>query len=204
MAYIYKIINDLNGKIYVGKTEFSIEKRFKEHCRDAQRSRNEKRPLYDAMQKYGIDHFHIELIEETDNPEEREKYWIEALRTFKYGYNATRGGDGTVYSDYDLVAALYKDGKTFEEISKITGYARETIQAALMNNGISKEEIAWIARHRHVKPVAQLNKETGEIIAVFPSIQEAERQVGGNRHIAQVCSGKRKSANGFGWKYIES
>ena len=28
MAYIYQIVNDINGKIYVGKTEFSIEKRF--------------------------------------------------------------------------------------------------------------------------------------------------------------------------------
>ena len=35
MAYIYQITNDINNKIYVGKTEFSIEKRFKEHCSDA-------------------------------------------------------------------------------------------------------------------------------------------------------------------------
>ena len=45
MAYIYQIINDINQKIYVGKTEFSIEKRFKEHCQDAFKGRNEKRPL---------------------------------------------------------------------------------------------------------------------------------------------------------------
>lgn len=32
MSYIYKIINDINNKIYVGKTDFSLEKRFKEHC----------------------------------------------------------------------------------------------------------------------------------------------------------------------------
>jgi hypothetical protein len=29
MSYIYKIVNDINDKIYVGKTENSIEKRFK-------------------------------------------------------------------------------------------------------------------------------------------------------------------------------
>ena len=63
MAYIYKIINDVNDKIYIGKTECSIEKRFKEHCKDAFKERNEKRPLYAAMKKYGIDHFHIEEIE---------------------------------------------------------------------------------------------------------------------------------------------
>ena len=27
MAYIYQIVNDINQKIYIGKTEFSIEKR---------------------------------------------------------------------------------------------------------------------------------------------------------------------------------
>ena len=83
MAYIYQIINDINQKIYIGKTEFSIEKRFKEHCYDAFRANNEKRPLYSAMRKYGVEHFHIELIEETDNPEEREIYWIEKKQSFK-------------------------------------------------------------------------------------------------------------------------
>lgn len=34
MAYIYKITNDVNGKIYIGKTYNSIEKRFKEHIAD--------------------------------------------------------------------------------------------------------------------------------------------------------------------------
>ena len=51
------------------------------------------------MRKYGIEHFHIELLEETDNPEEREIYWIEKMRSFKYGYNATYGGDGKKYID---------------------------------------------------------------------------------------------------------
>lgn len=55
------------------------------------------------MRKYGIENFHIELIEETTNPEEREKYWIEYLGTYKNGYNATLGGDGKHYLDYDLI-----------------------------------------------------------------------------------------------------
>ena len=55
------------------------------------------------MRKYGIEHFHISLIEETNNPNEREKYWIEQKRTFKNGYNATKGGDGTAYLDYDVL-----------------------------------------------------------------------------------------------------
>ena len=59
MAYIYQIINKVNGKIYVGKTNFSIEKRFKEHCHDAFQPRNESRPLYAAMRKYGVENLYI-------------------------------------------------------------------------------------------------------------------------------------------------
>ena len=64
------------------------------------------------MRKYGIEHFHVELIEETDNPEEREVFWIENKRSFKNGYNATVGGDGKKYIDYDLVISSYKEIKS--------------------------------------------------------------------------------------------
>ena len=87
MAYIYKIINKKNNKIYIGKTEFSIEKRWKEHLRDSKK--NLDRPLYRAMNKYGIENFDIEQVEKTDSPVEREQYWIEYYGSFKYGYNAT-------------------------------------------------------------------------------------------------------------------
>ena len=119
MAYIYKIVNDINQKVYIGKTEFSINKRFKEHCKDAFQYRTEKRPLYSAMRKYGIEHFHIELIEETNSPEEREIYWIEQYRSFKNGYNATLGGDGRAYLDYDVLIAAYKKNPNISQISKL-------------------------------------------------------------------------------------
>lgn len=87
MAFIYKITNDINQKIYIGKTERSIEERFKEHCREYRKERCEKRPLYAAMKKYGTEHFQVELVEETDNPEEREQYWIKFYNC--YGSTAT-------------------------------------------------------------------------------------------------------------------
>ena len=58
MSYIYKIINDINDKVYIGQTSYSLETRFKEHLYKV----NLDRPLYRAMRKYGIDNFHIEEI----------------------------------------------------------------------------------------------------------------------------------------------
>jgi len=64
------------------------------------------------MRKYGIEHFHIELIEETNNPNEREQYWIEQYNSYHHGYNATYGGDGSKLIDYDKVIDTYTQLKS--------------------------------------------------------------------------------------------
>lgn len=202
MAYIYKIINDINQKIYIGKTEFSIEKRFDEHIHDAFRRKNEKRPLYAAMQKYGIEHFHIELIEETDNPEEREKYWIETLGSFKYGYNATMGGDGTKYLDYELIIKTYNEVKNQSEVARLLNISVDSVHKVLVKHNIEIINGDIVSVKALGKPVAQLDKDTLEVIKIYPSARAAEKELGIQRHIVAVCNGKRKTAGGFGWKYI--
>ena len=62
MSYIYKITNIKNSKFYIGKTNRTIEERFKEHCKDYKKRDYEKRPLYTAMRKYGAENFSIELV----------------------------------------------------------------------------------------------------------------------------------------------
>ena len=52
------------------------------------------------------------------------------------------------------------------------------------------------------KAVAKIDKETLEILATYPSIYEAE-QCTGVFHISDVCNGKRKTAGGFIWKFID-
>lgn len=75
---IYKIENDINNKVYIGKTTLSLEERFAQHCREIYREQEKQRPLYSAMLKYGVEHFSISLIEEcpSDIDSEREQYWI--------------------------------------------------------------------------------------------------------------------------------
>ena len=46
MAYIYAIINDVNGKRYIGKTESELEIRIKEHFADRHKANRVNRPLY--------------------------------------------------------------------------------------------------------------------------------------------------------------
>ena len=205
MAYIYKITNDINGKIYVGKTEFSIEKRFKEHCKDALKETNEKRPLYSAMKKYGVEHFHIELVEECSwsSASNRERYWIEYFGSFKYGYNATLGGDGRPYLDYDLIYCTYQEIKSIKKTSELCHCDAHSVATILSNYGISQQERLKNRGIQNWKPVARLDKNTREVLEIFDSIEAASKAYPNtNKHISTVCKGKRKSAGGYGWKYL--
>ena len=211
MAYIYQITNDINGKIYIGKTEFSIEKRFKEHCQDAFRDRNEKRPLYAAMRKYGIEHFHIELIEETDNPEEREVFWIENKRSFKNGYNATIGGDGKKYIDYDLVISTYKEIKSITDTAKALNISADSVSNILHQNNISIISSSEVNLNKYGK-ITNMYSLEGEFLKSFSSTNEAAQYMIDNnltnckkttikQHITEVCTGRRNTAAKYKWKY---
>ena len=211
MAYIYQITNDINGKIYIGKTEFSIEKRFKEHCQDAFRDRNEKRPLYAAMRKYGVEHFHIELIEETDNPEEREVFWIENKRSFKNGYNATVGGDGKKYIDYDLVISSYKEIKSIVDTAKALNISADSVSNILRQNNISIISSSEVNLNKYGK-ITNMYSLDGEFLKSFSSTNEAAQYMIDNnltkckkttikQHITEVCTGRRNTAAKYKWKY---
>ena len=204
MAFIYKITNDINDKIYIGKTEFSIKKRFAEHCNDAFKNRNEKRPLYSAMKKYGVEHFSIELIEETDYPEEREKYWISFYNSYVNGYNATLGADGKKLFDYEQIKELILNKKTYKEIQDIVGCSYDTILLVAKKYGIS-------VLNGHSKSVIGTHSKTKEEI-FFPSILNAccwlvENNLAHSKpkdiisKISQVCNGIRHSAYGYYWRY---
>ena len=211
MAYIYKITNDINQKIYVGKTEFSIEKRFKEHCQDAFRERNEKRPLYSAMRKYGIEHFHVELIEETNNPEEREIYWIEKLGTFKNGYNATMGGDGKKYIDYDLVIATYREIGVIKDVAKKLNISTDSVSFILHQNNEPINSCQDVQTKKYGK-IVNMYSLKGEYLQTFPSVGAAARYMVENnltgckhttikQHITEVCTGRRQTAAKYKWKF---
>ena len=211
MAYIYKITNDINNKIYVGKTEFSIEKRFQEHCRDSRKERCEKRPLYKAMQKYGIEHFHIELLEETNNPEEREKYWINALHSYHYGYNATQGGDGKKFIDYDLVVKTFLFFWTIVDTAKNLNIDERYVATILKHQNITPPTSKETIRKKMGKSVNQYDLD-GNYLNTYETLGDAVKATHPNlstysnglkSSISDCCKGKRKTAFGYKWSFTK-
>ena len=166
------------------------------------------------MRKYGVDKFHIELIEETDNPAEREIYWINRLQTYKYGYNATLGGEGKKYIDYDLVIEKYLTTKNMAQVSRELNIHYDSVFDILHNHDIE-------VKYDHSQLNADFRKECkqytadGQYIQTFKSYRDAARYLIDNNishtslhgtvaHISQACNKKRKHAYGFCWESNES
>lgn len=90
---IYKITNTINQKSYIGQS-LNIEERWKRH--KWYQVKYAKYPLYLAFNKYGIDKFQFEILEECsrDQLDEREMFYISKYDTYNNGYNQTLGGSG--------------------------------------------------------------------------------------------------------------
>lgn len=216
MAYIYKIINDINNKVYIGKTAFDIEKRFKEHCQDRTKRELENRPLYNAMNKYGIEHFKIELIEECSNIESsiKEIYWIGYYDSYQNGYNATLGGDGKFLFNHEEIKNRLKENpypiKVAQEFNCSVDLVYEIVKEYnIIIKNLSNEEL----REKTKKSILQYDK-NNNFIQSFDAVADAARwcheqglcatlNSGVRSHIAECANGKRKSAYQYIWKYKE-
>ena len=214
MPYIYKIINNINNKIYIGKTIQTVETRWKEHKRECNQARAQNRPLYAAFRKYGIDNFSIEQVEETTKEllEEREKYWIEFYKSFKYGYNATKGGDGRPYLDYDLVVQTYKELQSCKAVAQQLhideGHVRTILHAC------GEEVIHHGAENLNLPRIVNMYDLQNNYIQTFSSCSAAvkwcvengfckKESSGARGHISNCARGKEKSAFKHIWKYPE-
>lgn len=213
MAYIYQIFNDINDKVYIGKTCQSIEHRFQEHKSAAYKQVSKTRPLYLAMQKYGIDHFHIKLLEECKDNEAslRESYWINFYQSYTNGYNATKGGDGKIlYNHNDILAELLKTPNA-QIVAKIFNCSIGTVYLIARANNILLSNSLKEKMEQNKKEVHQYSLQN-EYIQTFESVNDAARWIiqkqlsvskinGVSGNISNCANGKRKTAFGFIWKY---
>lgn len=90
--YIYKIVNIINNKVYIGQSICPIEQRFQRHLQDALSGRLDTH-LARAIRKYGKENFTIELIDNSATNQEEltrlETYWIQYYDSIHTGYNET-------------------------------------------------------------------------------------------------------------------
>jgi group I intron endonuclease len=139
---IYKIVNLSTNKIYVGQAVSHIlnhkkyrpygrEGRFRCHISEAfSTKKNQSHYLNNAIRKYGIENFVVELIEycEINDADKRETHYIKEFNSlYPNGYNLKNGGNVFTHSDESKkrlsngVSNYYKDKKfdRFKDVNQI-------------------------------------------------------------------------------------
>ena len=198
MAYIYKIINDKNNKIYIGQTIKKIQYRLQEHFHKAEWDYSNHKKLTHLSQAiitHGKEHFHIELIEECDLllVDERERYWIAYYDSYNNGYNSTLGGqDG--YKPYKtsekenlVIIELYKEGCTLKEIGKEFKIDKATVKGILIRHNVK-------LRTTHTCRLSQYDRQRiiEDVNAGMSRKDIMKKYSISKSYLSQLISGKRR------------
>jgi group I intron endonuclease len=205
MSYIYKITNNINNKVYIGKTDQAPEVRWKQHQNNFNKKLEYVKPLYFSMRKHGIENFSFEILGKFSRDELSIKE-IEFIKLYnaygKCGYNATLGGDGKkIYEDINVLN-IYNKVHHISETASLLNISRITVRSILKRNNIDTSNN--ISRNAKTTSVLQYSL-TDIFIKEFTSMKQAVSELKLNKkasaHISKCCNGKRISAYGFKWKY---
>lgn len=145
MYKIYRRINVLTGKSYIGLTKKEEYQRWKEHIKEMRRYPNSK--LTNALRKYGTtdDIWQVSILE--DNIPDRnlaglrEIYWIWYYNSHKDGYNSTAGGNippeprlstAIVFLDYNT--GQYCEFDSIKQAAAVVGCHIGGLSKALYKN----------------------------------------------------------------------
>lgn len=194
-----------NGKVYIGITSRKPRERW--HNGQGYKSH---RFFWNAIQKYGWDSIQHDVLFEGLTKEEACKKEMELIALFKsnqaeYGYNLSVGGEsgskGAIFSE-----ETRKKMSVAQKGKKMSKAARERMSKAAKGK---KKSLAIIEKYKQYqithngKSVYQIDR-NGVTVQKFTTIQEAEKITGvDNGHITAVCKGRRKTAGGYIWRYVE-
>ena len=218
MGYIYQITqNDL--PVYVGQTIKPIQDRWYEHLYLAEKGSGFE--IHNRIRENKNATFSISVLEETEDLDNREKYWIEKLHTHisDGGCNLTKGGQSAADSLKKTCYQYSIDGKFIAEFESVNAAARalgknhRNISDTLMGKFNTAYGYRW--SYNKVKFLPPLenaytgaSKEVyqydllGNFIAKYASTKEAARILGKSQgNISSAANGKRKTAYGYRWSY---
>ena len=171
------------------KQHIQLLKDFKNIAEIIKKERCEKRPLYDAMNKYGIKNFVVEELIECPNDElnSYEIMYIDKLGTYHNGYNATKGRDGSILFDYDKIIETYKLGGTMIDCAVKMHCSVDTVKKVLTINNIPIRHVrcGYCSEPKKVKQYSL----DGTFIKEWDSITQAAHWLADNKYAKSYNSG---------------
>ena len=151
---VYKIINMVNGKIYVGSS-VDIYNRWYHHKRDLNNNMHGNVYLQNAWNKYGGNNFDFVIIEECEPVYqfEREQFYLNSFSPFdNNGYNIIRQISKEYMSDHYMVKHCELCGLEYHTFSPLAKYcdlckknaSNEAYQRVWVQKSITDEDvISW-------------------------------------------------------------
>lgn len=216
-----------SGKKYIGQTIKSLKERAKTKSGVGYKDCT---LFYRAIQKYEFSSFTYEILEECliEELDEKEIYFIKKYNSkAPNGYNSTEGGKNAwreksearkhkIYQ-YDLNGNFIREFESLVQAAKYMKTSYQSISAVLQRK--RPQHNGYIYRYPNEdKPEPITVKKTGgrrtaqytlnnELIAIYPSANQAALAIGkdsnAGRNIRMVCQGKRNTAYGFKWKFLD-
>jgi hypothetical protein len=185
---IYKIVNTVNKKIYVGSC-IAHYRRKAQHYYKLKNKVHDNNHLQSSWNKYGENNFKfiiIEFVEDTNKLIEREQHWIDILQSCnnKIGYNK------------NSIASSSLGYKMSKESKKKMSLAKKGIKPS--------KELATRRGLSCRKNINQYSKD-GSFIKKFNGIIQASKELNISTTSISKCLSSNyknnKTAGGFIWKY---
>jgi len=158
--YLYKIVNIINKKVYIGQTINPI-KRWAGHKRQSN-SIKSKQVISKAIHKYGIDNFIFEVIAACKSYEDAnflEEYLIiqyNCLISNGNGYNIALGGETAPKSDeWKAAMKKWRDSLSIEEKEKIKQQQREATIKQIATQGHPALGRKWTDEQKQLHSIRQ-------------------------------------------------
>lgn len=200
---IYLITNTVNDKKYVGQTRQQLNKRWLAHITESRIYSD--RPLYRAINKYGLDNFKIRILEECNVNvlNEREIWWIDFLDSYRNGYNATTGGEYFEHTE-DTKKRI---SETMGNVSRSDEW-KDSISIGLKNKLERGEKWGMFLQKNvggaHAKRKIQgISIATGEIVE-FNSMREAALKVtGSEKKTGNISAAIKNNWTAYGYKWTK-
>ena len=223
---IYKIINLVNNKVYVGKS-LNLKNRKYSHFNSLKKNKHPNEHLQNAFNKYGKENFVFEILElvfDISILSKREQYWIEELKSYvrNIGYNIRRESDENCISVETIeklknvqdknskpviCIELNEKFRSVRDAERITGIDESQIRRCCKGKNNTAGGYHWM--FENVGYVPYVNKPDNKISIVcwetkkeFSSIKEASLFYNIDySSICDVISGKKHccTAGGYHW-----
>ena len=189
MGTIYAIVNEANGKCYVGST-VRLNHRYCSHLSDLRRGVHRSTKLMRAWLKYGPNVFWFVVLESccASDLMEREKFWIDTLQAVRAGYNARL----VPHTNLGYVAS----DETRQKISaaKRGRSIHQPPRSASVRSGDR------LAKSEKFVAVSGIHQQTGDTIQ-FICLKDAERAGFRRKEIRKCCAGVNLHHAGYRWSY---